>query len=309
MSTVYRFTAALMLCFFATTGALAAEGTVNKIAAVVNGEMITSHELRNRTEAELARQKISLKDPRAATLQASVLEAMINDILLRQEAKRYKVTVSSADVEADLKKTIDRSGLSQKDFEAQIIKQGGTIALVKERISNNLLRSRMINNMIARKISVTPEEIADYYNKNKSQFAGQKMIDFSIIMLPGNLKVQNIYDQIRSGSLSFEDAARKYSADKSAEKGGRIGKVPWDRLPPELKKLMTSLADGKMTPLLKTKDGFLIFKRHNISDAQPETLAEATPRIENILREPRMEERFKEYTDQLRSKAVIDIRK
>ena len=40
---------------------------------------------------------------------------------------------------------------------------------------------------------------------------------------------------------------------------------------------------------------------------EPKTLLEAEPEIDRILKEPLLQERFKEYTQQLRNKAVIDI--
>ena len=39
-----------------------------------------------------------------------------------------------------------------------------------------------------------------------------------------------------------------------------------------------------------------------------QTLEEATPQIERILREPKLQERFREYSEQLRKRAVVEIR-
>lgn len=296
----------LSLCWL--TGAQAAEMTVNKIAAVVNGEMITLHELRGHLAAELARQRIPQDDPRVPALQAQILDSMINDILMRQEAKRYKITVSDAEAEAELKKIIARSGLPPDKFEAQMKQQGATRELLKERLANNILRQRMSTYMVMRKVIVTPEEIEEYYIKHKSEFSGQKAADFSIIMLPEKLNAQGIYQQLRSGALSFEEGAVKYSADESARNKGHVVGVPWDRLPGDMQKLLSSLKDGQISPLLRTQGGFVVIRRNGLSDAKPLTLQEATPRIEEIIRAPRAEERFKEYITQLRSKAVLDIR-
>jgi peptidyl-prolyl cis-trans isomerase SurA len=304
----YRIAAALLICLICLPEALCAEITVNKIAAVVNGEMISLHELRGQVGAELARQGIAPNDPRASEIQAQILDSMINDILIRQEAKRYKITVSDSEVEAELKKIIARSALTPEKFEAQIKKEGMSRELLKERLADNLLRQRMSNFMIVRKVIVTKEEVEDYYEKHRSDFAGQKLADFSIIMLPEKLNVQNIYQQLRSGALSFEDAAAKYSADHSAEQKGRIVGIPWDRLPEDMQKLLSSLKDGQLSPLLRTQGGFVLIRRDGVMDAKPLTLQEATPRIEDIIRAPRLEERFKEYTSQLRGKAVLDIR-
>jgi peptidyl-prolyl cis-trans isomerase SurA len=233
---------------------------------------------------------------------------MINDILIRQEAKRYKVAISEAEIEAELARNIARSGIAPEKFDDELKNQGYTRQQYKERLGNMLLRQRMTTFMIARKVFVTPEEVADYYNKNKASMVSEKTVDFSVIVLPEKLPVKSIYEQLRSGSLKFEDAARKYSVDRSAVEGGKIAAVPWDKMPPDMQKLLGSLADGQMSPLLRTQGGFVILRRDDVKEAKALSLQEAAPRIEEILKAPLLEERFKEYTSQLRSKAVIDIR-
>ncbi len=51
-----------------------------------------------------------------------------------------------------------------------------------------------------------------------------------------------------------------------------------------------------------------MLKLVEVSAGRSQSVEEATPEIENLLREPKLQERFTEYTKQLRDKAVIDIR-
>ena len=300
---------ALIFCFLLVAcTAQAAQMTVNKIAAVVNGEMITMLELRQHTMAEMSRKQIKPNDPKATAVEREVLDSLINDILIRQEAKRFKVSVSDAEIEEELQKNISRSGVSADQVDAELKRQGTTRALYKERLGNTMLRQRMTTFMVARKVFVTPEEVENYYNQNKSKMVSDKSASFSILLLQENLPFKKIYDDIRSGSLKFDEAARKYSADASASGGGAIKDVPWDRLPPDMQKLLSSLKDGAMSPLLRTQGGFVVIRRDGLTESRALSFQEATPRIEEILRAPLLEERFKEYTSQLRSKAVIDIR-
>lgn len=298
----------LLFSCFAFPAFAAQQTTVNKIAAVVNGEMVSLHELRMVTAGELARKGIKPGSPEAEATQRDVLETLINNILLRQEAKRFNITVSEAEVREDMEQMISRSGLTSAQFDAELKKQRMTRATYEEQIRNNLLRQRMANFMVDRKIFVTREEVADYYEKHKSEFAGEKTASFGIMMLPDNVGPQEIYKQVTSGALSFEDAAKKYSVEGTAKQGGLVKDVPWTRMPPDMHRLLSSLKDGQISPLLKTQGGFVIIRRDAINDARPLTFQEARPRIEEKLRAPLRNERFKEYTQQLREKAVIDIR-
>jgi peptidyl-prolyl cis-trans isomerase SurA len=299
------FAVCLLFLFCGTAGA--AENTVNKIAAVVNGEMISLHELRMHSAAELARRGLAPDSPEGRDLQRMILETLTNDILLRQEAKRYKLTVSNTEVEEEYQKTVQRSGMSPAQFEENLKRQRTDAATFKERIANAVLRRRIANFMVIRKVFVTPEEVSAYYTSHKDEFNGERTADFSILLIPDGKNYQEIYQKIKSGALSFEDAAKQYSADPSAADGGRVS-GPYDRLPQEMQKLLSGLKDGQVSPLFRTKGGVVVIRRNGIRDPKPLTFEEAKPLIEEKLRAPLLEERFKEYIGQLRSKAVIDIR-
>lgn len=298
----------MLFCFAAPAFSAQSQNTVNKIAAVVNGEMVSLHELRVISSQSLAEKGIKPGSPEAEKVQREVLDTIINSILIRQDAKRFNVTVSEAEVRDEMEKIISGSGATQAQFEAELKRQHMTKAQYEERLRNSLLRQRMSMYMIDRKIFVTREEIADYYAKNPSEFAGEKTTDFGIMMLPDNVGPQEIYRQVSSGALSFESAAKKYSAEGSAKEGGLVRDVPWARLPGDMQRLLSSLKDGQLSPLLKTQGGFVIIRRDAIKPPRALSLNEARGRIEEKLRAPLREERFKEYTQQLREKAVIDIR-
>ncbi len=309
MTQLTRITALLVLLCSLAVPAGAAEYVVNKIVAVVNGEMITLHDLRGPTSAELSRRGLSQNDPQAEQIMRQVLDSMINNILLRQEAERLKVTVSDQEVEAEVRKFVQRSGLSQSAFEDQLKKQGSGMDELRRRIKDTFLRQRMMHFMVARKVVVTPEEVADYYKGHKSEFSGDRTADFSLIVFNPGVKPENVLAQIKSGSISFEDAAAQYSLDASGKKsGGRFVGVPWKDLGPGMQKSLESLKDGEVSGLIPVQANKLIVRRNSVSQGGALSLQEATPRIEEKLREPRLQERFSEYIQQLRAKAVIDIR-
>jgi peptidyl-prolyl cis-trans isomerase SurA len=291
------------------SGAVAAELTVNKIAAMVNGEIITLHEVRTHAAAELSRMNIPPDSPRAREVAQTVLETMITNILLRQEATRMKLAVADNEVEGELQRIMQQGNIpSREAFEQELKRQGASIALVKERIKDSILRQRMISFMIARKVLVTQEEISDYYNSHKGEFSGARVANFSVVVFPPSVKGQQLYEQLKSGTLGFEDAARQYSIDASAKNGGNVGDVPWNSMSPKLHNVLNTLKDGEISPPLKFEKNIAVVRRNFVRDGGPQTLDEASGRIEEILREPKLQERFKEYAQQLRDKAVVDVR-
>ena len=285
---------------------------LNKIAAVVNGEIITLHELRQHAGAEFVRTGLNPNDPAARgqidMIMSRVLTVMIDDMLLRQEAERLQIKVSDSDIDNEIRMIVQRSQMNMKDFEARLVAQGGTMDMLKERVKNNILSQRIIGIQISRKSIVTGEEVKAYYEEHQNEFMAERSVDFSLIVFAPSANPADVYAKLQSGSLSFEEAAKKFSEGPSPENGGRLGMIKWDDLAAPFKAQIVTLKDGEFGEVFHANSRDCLIKLNGSTSGRNMTLEEATPEIERILREPRLQERFTEYTDQLRSRAVIDIR-
>lgn len=285
---------------------------INKIAAVINGEIVTLHDLRQHSASEFVRIGINPLDPanrrQVDDVMSNVLSVMINDILLRQEAERLKIKVTDADLDNELRQLVERNQTTQKEFEARVVAQGGTMDMVKERLRNSILSQRIIGMMIARKTVVTNEEISAYYAEHQKDFQAEKSVDVSLIVFSPSADFEGIGKRVKDGSLSFEEAAKRYSEGPAPDNGGNLGMIRWDDLAPPVKAQVIDLAPGQTSGVFHVNGRPYMLKLNQTTSGRNMTLEEASPEIERVLREPRLQERFAEYTQQLRSRAVIDIR-
>ena len=252
---------AIWLC--GICGARAAQ--LNKVAAVVNGQVITMFDLQKAALPELARARLNPNDPKQAKdvdkVFRKVLDMMIMDILLGQEAKRLKISVSPTEVDNEIAKLMKSRNLTKQQFEAQLAQQKISINEIRENFEKSLLRQKIMGMEVGRKVVVTPAEIKQYYEAHKDNLYDRSGLHMGVLVYAPNVNAQSIAAQIKSGKLTFEEAAAKYSIAPNKDKGGDMGPVE-----------------------------------------------QATPQIDAILRQPKAVERFEDYTSQLRSKAVIDIR-
>jgi peptidyl-prolyl cis-trans isomerase SurA len=110
-----------------------------------------------------------------------------------------------------------------------------------------------------------------------------------------------IREQILSGKVTFEDAARQYSEEQDTRGfGGSLGKLAATSLEPSIGQLLDSLADGAITEPLPystnpTKQGYhIIWKKRTIPPHKP-TLETDYKEIENFalsMKQQRLYERF-----------------
>jgi peptidyl-prolyl cis-trans isomerase SurA len=301
------------LCAF-TPSAYAAERTllVDKVAAVVNGEMISLFDVQRYSLQEITRQGITGSDPQSESLRRKIfqqtLDGMIMDILIRQEAERYKVSVSDAEVDNETLMIMQRSQMTPKQFENQLLLQGSSLKQFKEQVQHSILRQRMMSLMVARKIVVTKEEVSAYYREHQNEFTTQHSVDVAMILLGPMDNAENVRKDIASGKLSFAEAARKYSAAPNAIDGGKMGVIPWKDLNPEWRRVLANMRVGEVSPIIRSGNAaYLLCLNTTIEDTSL-NLEEVAAEIEDRLREPKLNQRFEEYYGQLRKNAVVDIR-
>lgn len=288
---------------------------VARIVAVVNGDMITARELDKALQVELFGQNLnSAKNPQQASeVRKAVLDRMINDKIILQEAAKESITVSDADVDAALEQIIKESRLERDVFLRQIAKEGMPEELFRHRLYVQLMSQRLMSRNVVSKVVVTEDEINDYYRKNMAGFASGRA-RVGILVYPADANAEKWARDIASGKVTFQQAARSVSIGPNAEGGGDLGFMSLSDMAPGMLEQISRMKKGDVSPLLnmnatKVQIALLDFEESENaaqSDAVPDT--ETAKRIEQILRQPRLQERFEQYTAQLRGKALIDIR-
>lgn len=221
----------LVLLVALTTTAWATQ-LVDKVVAVVNGKLITMFDVNARLADLLQRtQGVSMRpdDPQAAELRRQVLESMINDILIEQEAARLKVSISETELDSQIDEIKKKNNLTQQQFVAELNKEGMTLKDFRERMRLDSVKKRLLGFMVHRKVLVTDDEIRDYYEKNKGALPTAKSIlgpkvsgTIGFIMVATKKQADDLRAQITSGSLKFSDAAKKYSIGPGRDQGGDL---------------------------------------------------------------------------------------
>lgn len=301
-----------LLLLFINILPVSAKQFINKTVAVVNGEIITLFDLQAETAPEIFRQQLNPNSPtdkaKIEQLEKAILEAMISNLILTQEAERLHVSVGKDEVESEYHNFIAKSQLTPEEFQYQLELQHLTEDSFKERIRSSILRSRLLGTMVGRKIVVTKKEIEDYYKKNHDKLKNNNQLQLAILVYPPDVDAKDWAARIKSGSVSFEEVVKKVSVGPKAKEGGDLGCIDIEDLNPEWWEQLSTMKPGEVTPLININGLQGQLKLINIIKGEPQTLEALTPYIEEILREPKLEERFKEYTNQLRKRAVVDIR-
>jgi len=292
--------------------------TVGKIVAVVNGERITTLDVERMAQTEIMRRRLNPNNPeQRAQIDAiykEALDAQINDILLYQEAVRLKTELPESEVDKEVTHLMQQRKLAPEELEKQLKQEGMDMKSLREKIRRNLLRQRLVSGMVARKIVLSKEEIAKYYEEHKESFKAISEVRMAIIVYPPNIDGDAVAQRIKSGKLSFEEAVRQYSADPATKKNdGALAPARWKEMSPDWRERVSAMNPGDVSDIFiipheqyQIKAQIKLLEK--VGGDKMSTLAEATPEIEAILREPLLKARFEEYTQGLRSRAIVTIK-
>ena len=291
---------------------------VSKIVAVVNGERITALDVERTARPEIVRRRLNPNNPeQRAQIDAiynQALDLQINNILVYQEALRLKTELPESEVDKEVTRLMQQRKFSPDELEKQLKQEGMDTKGLREHIRKEMLRQRLLSGMVARKIILSRDEVAKYYEAHKESFKAISEVRMAIIVYPPDINAETVAQRIKSGKLSFEEAVRQYSIDPASKKsGGVMAPAPWKDMSLEWRERVSAMKPGDVSDMFiipheqfSLKAQIKLLER--VGDDKVRSLAEATPEIEAILREPLLKARFAEYTQWLRSRAIVDIK-
>ncbi len=274
------------------------------VAATVNNRAISDTELeRTYQQSQLAAPGQSGEQTMAQKLE--VLRGLIDSEIMLQRAEKQGLLAGDADVEAKL--TEVRAPWTKEQFEQQLRDNKMTLDDLKSKIRRELSIQKLINKDITSHIVITDADVTAFYNANKASFnlAEPRVHMAQILVTPnpepsaGNLrnskaqndveagrKIREIQGRLQRGE-EFGLVAHNYSEDPvSAPNGGDLGFITESALEKanvELRKMVMSLAPGAISPIIKTQEGYRIFKIISKESAGQRELND--PRVQQAIRQ------------------------
>jgi len=274
---------------------------VDRIVAVVNGEIITLQDLQQQIRLTVGQ----TPDPATAEkIAPQVLDAMIDDIVLRQEAQRLNIEVSDSEVENEIRQFKVRRRLSDEDFERSLRLQGLTPELFKERSREDIVKHKILGYMVRRKVVVTQEEIDAYLERNRSELTTERVVTLQMVVLGDREGASNLWKSLRAGELGIDEAVERYSVGPKVDKGV-MSDVRWRELDEPWREGLRNLGVGEVSEPFLIQDRWVIVKLLDRRDGERKEMAAVDEEVREAIMRPKLEERFTEYMNGLRRKAII----
>jgi foldase protein PrsA len=243
---------------------------------------------------------------------SEVLGFLIRSTWLDQEAIKMNVKVTDKEVQKQID-DIKKQQFTQKGSYEKFLQTAGLTnedVLFQQRVRE--LQNKITQKVTKGKDKATDAQIADYYNKHKSQFATAERRNVRIVLTKTKPRAQQAKSALESGQ-SWKSVAKKYSVDQATKnKGGELqGGVAKGQQEKALDTAIFAASKGKITGPVKTQFGWYVFEVEKITTGKQQSLDESKANIKQQLTQQQQNNALKKFGDDYRKryKATTDCRK
>jgi len=339
--------AVLTVCLLSFSGVAFAK-VVDKTLAIVNGEAIMFSEF-EKTSGPILEQYKQAAPPAEQTpekikdFRQKVLDQMIDDKLLKQEAQTRKIKVAKREVDEGIKQVrkrfssdiefqaeLQKENLSSAQFEKRIEEQLGVMKLIEQEIKAKTPQpidadvrafyARVQDKMNGKDLGLDKKEeeeianLAKYLGRSVSEQVRARHI---LVAIDKNAsmsdktealkKIKKIQQELKAGA-DIEELAKKYSDDPgSKNRGGDLGFFSRGDMVPEFEKTAFSLNVGGISEPILTDFGYHIIKVEEKRAARKLSYDDIKNDLKELLFQKNAQKRYEGWLKDLRVKANVKI--
>lgn len=299
---------------------------IEEIIARVNNEIITKSEVEKAQASaeEDARQECANHCNNEQLQQAiadrkkNALRDLIDQSLLSQRGKDMGINVET-DVIKQLDQIRTRNNLdSMEALEKAVTAQGMNWDDFKSNIRNRALTQAVIGREVGSHITIGREDAQKYYDAHKSEFNRPEAVALSAIEIQTQgkpeaeipalrKKADTTLQRVKDGE-DFSELAKRFSDGSTAKQGGFLGVYKRGELAKELEDQVFKMKKNELTPVIETKQGFLILKVLEHYDEGIQTFPKVENEIMDRLYSEKMEPALREYLKTLREQSYVVIK-
>ncbi|MFA9462125.1 peptidylprolyl isomerase [Thiohalorhabdus sp. Cl-TMA] len=281
----------LLILLLGTVSALplpaSAAQLVDRIVAVVNDDVITATELDQALQQSIQRlrQRMGRENlPSRDVLRRQLLDRMIIDRIQLQRARERGFQVSPQEVDDAISRIAGQNNLSPSRFRQALRQRGVDYGEYRERIKEQILRSRLRDQAVRSKVHVTKEEVRSYLARQGKGGEGsyEYKLQHILVTVPEEAspqktdrlqnKTEKLLERINAGE-QFGKVAAAESDGQNALEGGELGWFKPGELPAPVLAELEAVDPGHLSRVVRTPSGFHIFK---VTDRRPMKSAQET---------------------------------
>lgn len=297
--------------------------TVDRVAATVNGEVVTLVELVRRAgpayEEAVRLPPGKAREDAVADALRKAFDQVVADRLFQAQAKELDLEITDAQVDAQLDDIKKRNNFDDAAFQAALQQEGLDLQTFRAQIRAQLQNFSLLQVKIGSKVKASDEDLRNYYQSHPQEFEGAEEVHVRHIFLPlpsgaseadvakEKAEAQRVVQRLKAGE-DFAKVAKQVSKGPAAEDGGDLGWVRRGTLDRVLEDQAFALKTGQISDPIRFGPGFHVLEAEDRRRGGGKTFEQAREEIRSRLLEEQGDTYRKQYVAELRRDALIDVK-
>jgi peptidyl-prolyl cis-trans isomerase SurA len=237
----------------------------SRIAAVVNGDVISEADIANRARLFAVSAGMPMSQDVVTRLRPQILRQLIDERLRVQEAQKRKIVVPDDQIAAAIKDIEARNGMPAGALRAKLSADGVSAVTLIDQIRAQLAWTQVLRQAAADQVHVSDAEIKEQ-QRLETQMTGQPEYRIGEIFIPiDNPKnaadaegfANTVIKELRAGA-PFPIVAAQFSQTQSALSGGEVGWVQPNQMDPGVAQIIPQMPVGAISNPIPVPGGLSI---------------------------------------------------
>lgn len=249
-----------------TSAPVYAQSAPHGIAAVVNSDIVTIHDLRQRVLFMMATTGAEADEASIQRLQRQALRNLVDEHLQMQEAEKYDVTITDEEVNQNIGRLLSRNGADPNKLVSDLAAAGVSIETLRDQLRSETAWQRIVNGLYGSRIRISDAQIDETLNQITANASkpNYRVAEIYIEATPdiggmdGAMEgAAAMITQVKGGA-PFPLLAQQFSSAASAAKGGDVGWVREGELRPEIDSVIKEMAPGSVSNPIQVPGGVYV---------------------------------------------------
>ncbi|HON61392.1 MAG TPA: peptidyl-prolyl cis-trans isomerase [Deltaproteobacteria bacterium] len=232
------------------------------------------------------------------------VDNIIEEELILQYAQKGFITVSDEEVEISMKGFLE--GIDKGDLDRLLTEESRNINDMREFIRKRALIKRTIERAVHKDISVTAEQVRQYYEAHEEEFMHEPTVELHHVFVTNKYEAKEALRRLRAG-LSLEEAVREFGDEQDKEGSGFMGVFAKGDLPKEVEDVVFSIPERRYSNIIQTQRGYHIFFVAKRTQGGKLSLIEASDQIREKLVEESFEKKYAIWIEDLKKEFPVEV--
>lgn len=266
----------LSVLFLHGTSAIAASTTVDKVAAIVNNDVVLESDVNSMLKAVKAQARSNGQQlPDDSTLRHQILEKQIMESILLQQGKKANIQINDAELDQAIANIAAQNKITLTSLRSRLSAEGVNYDEYRKQVRREMIIAAVRNSEVRSRISILPQEVESLADQIAARPEPGAEINLSQILLPlpenpsqqqendAEQLANNIMVKLKNGD-DFAKLAATYSVDPNALRGGSMGWGKIDELPSLFSQALFNIKKDSLVGPIRSGVGFHILKVNDI---------------------------------------------